>query len=103
MTQSLLRDRFKLRVRVEKRELPVYALVVARANETLGPGLQLSKIDCAPYSAALARSSGPGGAAPADVVSIFTALQEQLGLKLESRREPGDVVVIESVERPTPN
>ena len=47
--------------------------------------------------------SGPGAAPPADVVSIFTALQEQLGLKLESRREPADVVVIESVERPTPN
>ena len=47
--------------------------------------------------------SGPGAATPADVVSIFTALQEQLGLRLEWRREPGDVVVIESVERPTPN
>jgi uncharacterized protein (TIGR03435 family) len=40
---------------------------------------------------------------PADVVSIFTAVQEQLGLKLESRREPLDVVVIDAVERPEPN
>ena len=175
MMQSLLRDRFKLRTRIEKQALPVYALVLARANGTLGPGLRRSKTDCAAYSEALARTgrlevarqagpaecalnaggglgggrlflkgtgaiadmlrsfaqspdvdrtifdrtglagtfdvdfvwtplrSGPGAAVPADVVSIFTALQEQLGLKLESRREVREVVVIESVERPSPN
>jgi len=36
-----------------------------------------------------------------DKPSIFSAVQEQLGLRLESVREPVDVVVIDHVERPT--
>ena len=49
--------------------------------------------------------SGPDGTLPqaqpsSDGVSLFTAVQEQLGLKLDPRRGPVDVLVIESVERP---
>jgi uncharacterized protein (TIGR03435 family) len=36
-----------------------------------------------------------------DKVSIFTAVQEQLGLKLESTNGPVDVLVIDHVERPS--
>jgi len=39
--------------------------------------------------------------APSDAPSIFGAVQEQLGLKLDFVREPVDVVVIDHVERPT--
>ena len=47
-----------------------------------------------------------GGPTLADLEArpvLFTALQEQLGLKLETATEPLDVVVIDGVDRPTPN
>jgi uncharacterized protein (TIGR03435 family) len=38
-----------------------------------------------------------------DYGSVFTAMQEQLGLQLESQQVPVDVVVIERIERPSQN
>ena len=35
--------------------------------------------------------------------SLFTALEEQLGLKLEPARAPREFIVIDQVQRPTPN
>jgi uncharacterized protein (TIGR03435 family) len=35
--------------------------------------------------------------------NLLTALQEQLGLKLESTKGPVDVLVIDHVEQPTPD
>jgi uncharacterized protein (TIGR03435 family) len=47
---------------------------------------------------------GADGASPDETpTSIFTALQEQLGLKLEPRKAPVQVLVIDHVERPSPN
>ena len=45
---------------------------------------------------AMAAARGEPGALP----SLFVALEEQLGLKLESQRAPVEVVVIDSIQRP---
>jgi uncharacterized protein (TIGR03435 family) len=177
--RTLLADRFKLAVHWETKELPIYALVVARSDRKLGPNIRPAAVDCAAITAGVpaaakegrvtnpntadhvacgmrnnagrfqfggnplsvfanglanqvartvvdrtgltgnwdfeftftperfrqARSTGvdaPPSVDP-DGPSLFTAIQEQLGLKLESTKGPVQVLVIDRVEQPSPD
>jgi len=69
MLKTMLADRFKLKVHTETRELPVFALVIAREDGKLGPSLKPSASDCSSAQAenqklaeALAKG-GPGALA----------------------------------------
>jgi uncharacterized protein (TIGR03435 family) len=60
------------------------------------------------WSSDLGLSQAPPGSAGAgeltpDGLSLFTALQEQLGLRLEATRGPVDVVVIDRAQMPSEN
>jgi uncharacterized protein (TIGR03435 family) len=48
-------------------------------------------------------NTAPGATSPDDGVTLSTAVQEQLGLKLVLRPEPIDAVVVDYIERPSPN
>ena len=48
MMKALLADRFKLKTHTETRELPVYALVIARSDGKLGADIKPSSSDCSP-------------------------------------------------------
>jgi uncharacterized protein (TIGR03435 family) len=163
MLRSLLAERFHVAVHMETRELPIYALVVARRDGKLGPQLHPSE-DCTalprrtslcggratpghltfggmPISAlfqpallrevqrtvvdrtgltgffdgslqwtpgearVLAFGDPPPDTPPpiVDGPSIFTALEEQLGLKLEPGRGPVEVLVIDRVDHLIPD
>ena len=46
MLRSLLEERFQLQTHFEAKELPVFALVLARRDGTLGPRLRRRTVDC---------------------------------------------------------
>src|SRR4030095_3452432 len=62
MLRSLLVERFKLASHKETREMPIYALMKARADGKLGPGITTAAVDCA--SVMRGRRGGPPPAPP---------------------------------------
>ena len=49
------------------------------------------------------RTAAPSREGQSDAPSLYTAMQEQLGLKFEAAKEPADVMVIDRVEQPSEN
>jgi uncharacterized protein (TIGR03435 family) len=133
MLQQLLAERFKLIFHRETRPMPGYAIVAgkkglsAKASVTDGPSISNSSrhnIDAAGCSMGclatklaevlhvpVTDATGVGGRfdfklewTPDDLqTGVGPALEEQLGLKLEARRVPTEVIVIDRAEKPAVN
>ncbi len=147
MLQALLADRFKLAIHHETRDLPLYALVVAKTGPKLREakpesymrddsnhvycraGLtnfrQCTMAEFADDAAIVGidrivvdktgligrydfellyeRQTTAAATSPGAPPDIFTAIQDQLGLKLQPIRGPVDVLVVDHIERPTEN
>jgi uncharacterized protein (TIGR03435 family) len=55
------------------------------------------------YDFSLHWTPGDDSSSNADEPSLFTALQEQIGLKLEAQKAATDVIVVDHIERPSAN
>lgn len=144
MLQSMLEDRFKLKIRRQPKDTPIYALIVDKgglkmpASGATQPGninFGYGQVKATAQTAAsliniLTQAAGrkvvdktgltglydmelkwtpdqsllpPGTEIDTTGPSLFTALQEQLGLRLVSDTGPVDTFVVESVQRPSEN
>ena len=66
-------------------------------------GLFDVRLDFVPDEITEAMPAPPPNAGDSNFPSILTALQEQLGLRLESTKGPVEVLVVDHVERPSAN
>ena len=125
MLQCTAGGRFALRAHTETRVLPAYVLTLARRDRRLGPQIRPTEADCTGaaslthrpvvdrtgldgrYDVEYSYAPKPVTAPAVDVVDnlplLGVALEEQLGLELESERTDVPVLVVESIERPSPN
>jgi uncharacterized protein (TIGR03435 family) len=142
MVQSLLAERFELKVHRDTKEEKVYLLEPAKTGLALKPStapkttmqmgtghLMMAKVTTPVIAAMLASVLGrpvidklgipgefdftldspdvnmgrPGAQEEAPGPSLFTALQEQLGLKLEPSKGPVEILVVDHVAKPVEN
>jgi uncharacterized protein (TIGR03435 family) len=68
-------------------------------DQTALPGAFEVKLDWTRDNSLPAAAPGAVAAEPADGPSIFEAVQTQLGLKLEKRKGPVDVLVVDHAEK----
>jgi uncharacterized protein DUF3738 len=96
MLQSLLEERLQLKYHRETKEEPAYALRAGKYDVDLQFAPDQAQFQAPPSlpPTPLASLNGP---------SLFTALQKQLGLKLESKKGPVEMFFIDHVERPSDN
>jgi len=80
--------------------VPLYQLVQTITNQVGAPVIDDTQLT-GPFDIELTWSTDV--ASTDDAPWIFTALQEQLGLKLDRKRVTTDMFVIDHIERPTPN
>ena len=71
MLRALLVERFKLIVREEQRQLPVFELTMARSDRVPGPGLRRSTVNCEALLAAGSPLPSPGPGEPLPCVMTF--------------------------------
>jgi uncharacterized protein (TIGR03435 family) len=78
---------------------------MARPANTLGGELDRTVIDNTGLKGGydFKLEWAPNPAADSVEPSLFTALQDQLGLKLESTKGPVEIIVIDSIEKPSEN
>jgi len=91
MLRALLAERFQLRTHSEKRDQPVYAMVVAQRDGRLGPGLRKAQTDCNPAAAGVGVPFDPnqpcwppGGFGPAPGVPITSGRLAFRGMTLDA-------------------
>jgi hypothetical protein len=100
MLQTLLEDRFQLKFHRETIERPIYALVSPQVDLPVFDVTGLVGVFDVTLDFQMddkSTDNADGGQ------SIFTALQEQLGLKLEPRKGPVETLVIDHAAKASDN
>jgi uncharacterized protein (TIGR03435 family) len=91
MMKTLLADRFKLRTHTETRELPTYALVVARSDGTLGSAMKPSTSDCSNAAAeAQKRAEALTQGGPAAIAALLPKPGETVKCALMPAIDPAN-------------